>query len=413
MINKKILAGILAASLAAVPLITTYASMPDIEDVSYASDDEKEEEAPKVDKAANFQNSVNLTDEVAKGDETSNVMFSPTSLNFALGMIAEGAKGDTKKVLSDYLGTNNFTEYAKYYLKAAKYFNPGDKEQTYGYSSKLKIADALWLNKGLTLKDAFKKNVSDNFNAEAQVLDFSDKKKTCNIINKWCNESTEGLISEIVKPEAINQDSKLFLTNSLYFESGWSSPWELSDKEEKFGAKEKTKYMESKGDVYYENDAATAFGKSYANGLEFIGIMPKNEDDFTLDSLDIKDLLKSEPEYDEVYCKMPKLNFETTAELSDILSNMGLKNIFSNKADFSVISDEKLKVGSVLQKTKLELDENGTKAAAVTSISMETCSLASPDPIVKNVDLTRPFAFLIYDSTNDEVLFMGKVVTLQ
>ena len=171
--------------------------------------------------------------------------------------------------------------------------------------------------------------------------------------------------------------------------------------------------MESKGDVYYENDAATAFGKSYANGLEFIGILPKNEDDFTLDSLDIKDLLKSEPEYDEVYCKMPKLNFETTAELSDILSNMGLKNIFSNKADFSGISNEKLKVGSVLQKTKLELDENGTKAAAVTSISMEKCSLASPDPIVKNVDLTRPFAFLIYDSTNDEVLFMGKVMTLQ
>ena len=67
----------------------------------------------------------------------------------------------------------------------------------------------------------------------------------------------------------------------------------------------------------------------------------------------------------------------------------------------------------VMVKTKLELDENGTKAAAVTSISMETCSLASPDPVVKNVDLTRPFAFLIYDSTNDEVLFMGKVVTLQ
>ena len=62
---------------------------------------------------------------------------------------------------------------------------------------------------------------------------------------------------------------------------------------------------------------------------------------------------------------------------------------------------------------QVELDENGTKAAAVTSISMETCSVAAPDPVVKNVDLTRPFAFLIYDSTNDEVLFMGKVVTVQ
>lgn len=71
--------------------------MPDIEDVSYTSDDEAEEKTPKVDKAANFQNPVNLTDEVAKGDETSNVMFSPTSLNFALGMIAEGAKVTRKK----------------------------------------------------------------------------------------------------------------------------------------------------------------------------------------------------------------------------------------------------------------------------------------------------------------------------
>lgn len=152
---------------------------------------------------------------------------------------------------------------------------------------------------------------------------------------------------------------------------------------------------------------------TYANNLSFIGILPKAEGDFTLDELDIEGLLKSEPEYDEVNCKMPKLNFETTAELSDILSRVGLENVFSDDADFSGIADKAVHVSSVLQKTKLELDENGTKAAAVTAVTMECMSAMDTDPIIKDVELTRPFAFLIYDSANEEVLFMGKVLTVQ
>ena len=171
--------------------------------------------------------------------------------------------------------------------------------------------------------------------------------------------------------------------------------------------------MTSIGDNYYENDAATAFENYYANNLSFIGILPKAEGDFTLDELDIEGLLKSEPEYDEVNCKMPKLNFETTAELSDILSRVGLENVFSDDADFSGIADKAVHVSSVLQKTKLELDENGTKAAAVTAVTMECMSAMDTDPIIKDVELTRPFAFLIYDSANEEVLFMGKVLTVQ
>ena len=110
---------------------------------------------------------------------------------------------------------------------------------------------------------------------------------------------------------------------------------------------------------------------------------------------------------------MTKLNFETTAELSDILSRIGLENVFSDDADFSGIADKAVHVSSVLQKTKLELDENGTKAAAVTAVTMECMSAMDTDPIIKDVELTRPFAFLIYDSANEEVLFMGKVLTVQ
>ena len=171
--------------------------------------------------------------------------------------------------------------------------------------------------------------------------------------------------------------------------------------------------MTCAGDRYYENDKATAFDREYANGLSFVGILPVDEGDFTLEDLDIGGLLKSQPEYDEVQCKMPKLDFETTAILNDILSSLGLDNIFSSNADFSGIADKNVNVDTILQKTKLELDENGTKAAAVTAVIMECMSaVEEKEPVIKNVELTRPFAFLIYDRSNDEILFMGKVITV-
>ena len=412
MTKQKITAMAMAALTALTPAATTNAAIiPSDSDIIVSGNEETTDEVT-VDKSAALENSVKLTDKIAAENKNKNIMFSPTSLNFALGMIAEGAKGETKEALKEYLGTDNFAAYAKQYMKNIKKYN--SDEENYGYKSKLKIADAVWVDDNLKLHDAFKKSVSNNFSAELENLDFSNADKTCKTINKWCDKNTEGLIPEIITPDSINKDTGLCLTNSLYFESGWSGdPWTVSNKKEKFGDKEKTKYMTCEGDRYYENDKATAFGRNYANGLSFVGILPNEEGDFSLEDLDIESLLKSEPEYDEVDCKMPKLDFETSATLNDMLSDLGLKNIFSNDADFSGIADKNTKVSAILQKTKLELDENGTKAAAVTAAIMECMSAMAPDSVVKSVALTRPFAFLIYDEANGEVLFIGKIVTIK
>lgn len=416
MTKQKLTAMAMAALTALTPAATTNAAIvPSDTDVIVSENDYTSKEATDevaIDKIIAIENSVKLTDKIAAENRNKNIMLSPTSLNFALGMIAEGAKGETKEALKEYLGTDDFAAYAKQYMENIKKYN--SDEENYGYKSKLKIADAVWADDGLKLQDAFKKSVSSNFSAKVENLDFSNTDKTCKRINKWCDKNTEGLIPKIITPDTISKDTELCLTNSLYFESGWSGdPWTLSNKKEKFGDKEKTKYMTCAGDRYYENDKATAFGRNYANGLSFIGILPNEEGDFTLEGLDIESLLKSEPEYDEVDCKMPKLNFETSATLNDMLSDLGLENIFSNDADFSGIADKNTKVSAVLQKTKLELDENGTKAAAVTAAVMECMSAMAPDPVVKSVELTRPFAFLIFDEMNNEILFMGKVVTVK
>lgn len=416
MTKQKLTAMAMAALTALTPAATTNAAIvPSDTDVIVSENDDTSKEATDevtIDKIMAIENSVKLTDKIAAENRNKNIMLSPTSLNFALGMIAEGAKGETKEALKEYLGTDDFAAYAKQYIENIKKYN--SDEENYGYKSKLKIADAVWADDDLKLQDAFKKSVSSNFSAKVENLDFSNTDKTCKRINKWCDKNTEGMIPKIITPDTISKDTELCLTNSLYFESGWNGdPWTVSNKKEKFGDKEKTKYMTCAGDRYYENDKATASGRNYANGLSFIGILPNEEGDFTLEDLDIESLLKSELEYDEVDCKMPKLNFETSAVLNDMLSDIGLKNIFSNDADFSGIADKNTKVSTILQKTKLELDENGTKAAAVTMAVMERMSAMAPDPVVKSVELTRPFAFLIFDEMNNEILFMGKVVTVK
>ena len=408
--RNQLLAGIMTAMAAVMPVVNVYVDTAAASEI--LTSDEYMQNETNINKTTVLQNSVKMTDMLSAEAFGKNIMFSPTSLNFALGMIAEGAKGETKEILDDYLGTNDFAAYAKEYLDKIKAYNTED--ESYGYQSKVKIADAVWVDNGLTLQEKFKNTVSDSFGAEVEAVDFSAAEKTCDVINSWCDKNTEGLIPKIITPDLINDNTGLCLTNSLYFESGWSGePWNVSDTEESFGKKEKTKYMTCTGDRYYENDKATAFGRDYANGLSFIGILPNDEGDFNLEDLDIGGLLKSNPEYDEVDCKMPKLNFETSTVLNDMLSSLGLDNLFSSNADFSGIADQNVNVDTILQKTKLELDENGTKAAAVTAVTMECMSApAENEPIIKTVELTRPFAFLIYDRSNDEILFIGKVISI-
>ena len=360
---------------------------------------------PVINKEENLIQSVRLTDKIAADQKKNNIMLSPTSLNFALGILAEGAAGDTKEKLNEYLGTDKYTEYAMVYLEKLNAYNKN--------GSKLKIADAVWGDDNIALEQKFKESVSENFDSEVKNLNFSDGEAASRSINEWCNKNTEGLIPEIVTSEAISGSTGLCVTNSLYFEAGWEKAWNVSEKAETFGNNgEETIYMTGSADDYYENEYATAFGKNYANGLSFIGILPKKEGEFTLEGLDINGLMNSNPEYDQVSCKMPKLNFETSAELTEYLKALGLENIFSENADLSGITKSGINVSSILQKTKLELDEKKTKAAAVTAIFSDKCAAPVDNMIIKEVNLQRPFAFLVYDMSNDEILFMGKVITL-
>ncbi|MCM1165087.1 MAG: serpin family protein [Lachnospiraceae bacterium] len=360
--------------------------------------------------ADNMMNSIRLFDVISQGKENS--MFSPLSLNMALGLLAEGAEGGSKSALNAYLGTENYSDFAEHYMQIVKGQYNYVSEYEDGWKNVFELANSFWANEKLPFKEDYQSRLTEKFGAEVRNIDFGDKTNALNAINGWVSEKTHKMIPSVIND--YSEDIAAVLVNTVYFESAWRDKWSVyEDWKQPFtaldGSAKELPLMHNSGRSYFENAQATAFSCGYLNGLEFIGILPKETGDFSIESLDIPSLLESESfEYD-VAAKMPRLEFETEIPLTATLKAFGLEEIFDpQRADFSGISDEALFVSDVLQKTKLELDENGTKAAAATVISIDTAA----EPIErekKEVTLDRPFAFMIYDSAEGQIVFLGKV----
>lgn len=368
----------------------------------------------------NIVNSARLFDAMSKDKDNS--MFSPLSLNMVLGMLESGAGGSTAQAIQQYLQKDNYADFAANYMTHVR--DDLNREEGWlfdKYKDVFEIANSLWAGKAFPISADYKKSVSDKFGAEIQNVDFGNAKKAASSINNWTNDKTHKMIPEIVKEGQLGADTAAVLVNTVYFESGWVDEWYINeDKKQPFtlfdGSTKDIAMMSNGGDVYYENDKATAFGCYYKNGMQFIGILPKESGEFSLEGLDIPSLLVSANSKDyDVAAKMPRLNFESDFPLAETLKAAGLDVMFDpNSADFTKMQgidgdDVRLfYVSDILQKTKLELDEYGTKAAAVTAAIVAGNAMPEPKEIRK-VTLDRPFAFLIYDEEQGQIAFMGKV----
>ena len=355
----------------------------------------------------NVQNSIRVFDAVTANKKNS--MFSPLSLNMALGLLAEGAKGSSKEALDKYLGTDDYGAFAESYMKVVgdKYNAPSGFEDK--YKNVFEIANSFWADENTPFKEEYKNAVTGKFGAEVRDLDFGDKDKTIKEINGWVNEKTHKMIPSIIADYP--DDTKSVLINTIYFESRWFDEWYVDENDKETftlldGSTKEIPLMHKHVSSYFENDKATAFRYGYMNGLYFIGILPKETGDFTIESLDIPSLLEGETFDYDVYARMPRLKFETSLPLLEALSAAGLSEVFDpDKADLSGITDEDFCVTDVIQKTSLELDEYGTRAAAVTEL-MAGAGLPREE---KHVVLDRPFAFMIYDEEEEQIVFLGKV----
>lgn len=362
-------------------------------------------ESIKIDNKFNFIGSLvdNLYEENQK-----NIVFSPLSLDMALGMIQVGAVGDTLNDLSKFLNNSNYSEYASNYINNYTFENKGE-----WYNSIYKVCNSVWANENIEVKDNFKKSLNENFKSDIKKVNFSDN-KTVDIMNDWVKEETNGLIDKFISE--LDPETIMTLVNTVYFEDEWKEQGFITkntftDLENKIS--EVDFVRSTKCNLYFENEYAYGFSKDYKSGLTFIGILPKEEGDFSVKELDLNSLLESATREYDVIMELPKLNFKSDLDLNSILCSNGLSSIYDiNSANFSNISETPMVVSDVFQSCNIMIDEMGTKAAAATALMMNKAAFVMDQKEKKEIILDRPFAFMIYDSDNEQIIFIGKVINL-
>ena len=359
-------------------------------------------------------------------NEDKNLLISPVSISSALAMTANGADGNTKaemeKVLGNGMTLDQLNEYMAYYVQ-----NLPDKDK-----EKLYIANSIWFRDEPTFKvfDEFLEQNKKYYNSEIYKTPFD--KNTVKDINKWVSSNTKGMIPRLLNDNDLDTtDEKkmmMALINTLYFEAEWQKKYENSydgDFTDLNGNKHAIKEMYSTEQEYFDLGDADAFKKPYANGdYSFVGILPRDKDiveyvkDLDADKL-MEDLKECEdPDTVELHVMIPKFKYDYSKGLKEILSDMGMAEAFDKKlADFSKINDlsvdgaEPLFIDEVLHKTKIEVTEKGTKAAAVTAVMMAAAA-AMPVKRIVNIYLNKPFVYMIVDKNNVPV-FIGAATELE
>lgn len=344
------------------------------------------------------------------GEKTDNWLVSPFSLQCALGMLSNGASGETHNEILHTLGLSQYSqeEVNAYFKKLIEGLHTVNSAIT------VKTVNSVWGNAGVPLKEDFQKMNIENYSAMVSQLDFSDP-STVDQINAWCNQTTEGLIPSIL--EEVNPTATVYLLNSLYFKARWESEFAPEKTQEgdfntSSGKVVKADFMQTQRmAAYVENEWFTSMSLSYQNDSYVMRlILPQLE-------ISIDQVLQALSGSDEnlwkntiladINLKMPRFTLENKMDLIPALQALGMKKAFTNEADFSSMSDIPTYISLVQQATHLKVDEEGSEGAAVTVIEGD---LMSPLPEEK-VDffLDRPFLFQILEPATGTVLFMGQV----
>ena len=347
------------------------------------------------------------------GEKTDNWLVSPFSLQCALGMLSNGANGETHDEILYTLGLSQYSqeEVNAYFKKLIEGLHTVNSAIT------VKTANSVWGNAGVPLKEDFQKMNIENYSAMVSQLDFSDP-SAVDQINAWCNQTTEGLIPSIL--DEVNPTATVYLLNSLYFKARWKSEFALEKTQEgdfntSSGKVVKADFMQTQRmAAYVENEWFTSTSLSYQNDSYVMRlILPQPE-------ISIDQVLQALSESDgnlwknvilaDINLKMPRFTLENKMDLIPALQALGMKKAFTNEADFSSMSDIATYISLVQQATRLKVDEEGSEGAAVTVIEGYLSDLMRPLP-EEEVDffLDRPFLFQIIESSTGTVLFMGQV----
>jgi serpin B len=354
-----------------------------------------------------------------------NLFYSPFSISSALALTGEGAKGNTRdEIFSVFHFPNNDTVRGEGFARINEGINTADA----GYT--LRTANALWAEKSYPFLPAFTSIARNSYSAEVTNLDFKNTpEESRTTINQWVEQKTENKIRDLLPSGSISPLTRLVITNAVYFKGAWSLPFEpalTKDADFRTGAGPSVtvRMMENTGSgaryPYAETDNVQYIELPYIHNstkaLSMIVILPKGDDlkpaeavlqDNNLSTLQGSAVLQ------RVNLYFPKFRMDTEYRLPRTLSAMGMPTAFTEgAADFSGMDGTKnLYISDVIHKAFIDVNEEGTEAAAATAVVMDL-AMAAPggNPPVPEFRADHPFVFLIQDKETGTILFIGRVV---
>jgi len=350
--------------------------------------------------------------QVSQAQPNANVFLSPFSVSCALQMTANGAAGATRAEMEQTLGTTGGDRTA---LNAAYLSLNQDLESRSGVT--LNLANGIWYRKGAQFKPAFGEMNRKYFNAEIAGVDFLDP-HTAAVINDWADQKTRGKVKAVVQYPFPDQ-TRLVLANAVYFKGKWEKPFaKRATRPREFhlanGSVKQTPMMSEDGQFAYQAQPGfQAVKLPYQGGFQMELYLPAPNSNPSRLLADLaqagawREKIQSGFKRQEGSVTVPKFKIEYDVVLNGALQTLGMKTAFSRSADFTGIADEKLWISLVKQKSYVDVYEEGTEAAAVTTVTMVGAAVRMPPPDRFNMVLDRPFIFVISDVASGSLLFMG------
>ena len=370
---------------------------------------------------SNNKFALDLFKKVSEEEEGKSMVISPLSVTFALGMVNNGAAGETLREISKTLGYNeesveDLNSFCKTMLKQITEIDP---------STRLEIANIVLANKeAVHLKEDYIQTVQNNYDALVCYKDFL-KEDVQNFINQWCEEKTHGMIKNFFNRKITTSDSFLFL-NATYFKGVWTNKFKKSDsKKEKFTLEDGNKisvnmmHQQDKFNYGQIGGVCKMMTLPYGNqAFRMVLLLPeegKTIDDLKL-SLDqeLWNRIINNQNGRETDVKIPSFEMESgNKSIKAALKALGVEKAFiPEEGDFSrmIESDESLGIADVLHKARIKVDEEGSEVAAITAIIYGYGAYPSveQDLSVYEFHADRPFIYAITEVSTGAILFMGQ-----
>lgn len=342
---------------------------------------------------------------------TGNLVFSPVSLSFALGMTADGAAGQTLSEMASLLGfkTDGLTDAQIRDLVRSKYAETASALESADSSVVMESANSIWTGKNFPIKDSYVSSVLRNFGAEAKSVDF-DSPRAAREINSWSSDKTHGKIDNVVRE---TRGWKTALVNAVYFDAEWSMPFEKTSKGEFTsvdGDKSEHTFLKRRDYMSYAECADYQMVElPYGMEGNFVMdvILPREGREVAIDGKAYASLC-SKLDETKVNFSMPEFRIESQSELAPVLATLGMSKAFSHEAEFPLISDAALMIDRILQKTYIDVTKDGTQAAAVTVVGIRLTSMRPDNDPAVDFIADRPFLFVVREKSSSEVLFLGR-----